>query len=102
MKALHITESSNGKFEFRAQFEIKRKEKNKIYCSTEEEAREDVRKYLKQFENVVLVGVDRDTVLTLLRTVNEDGSVPVKGIITWGDVLTLSSGYIGADVFQSD
>ena len=57
---------------------------------------------MKQFENVVLVGVDRDTVLTLLRTVNEDGSVPVKGFITWGDVLTLSSGYIGPDVFQSD
>ena len=104
LKALHITESENGKFEFRAQFEIKRKEKNKIYCSTEEEATENIRNYLKQFKKIVLFGVDRDTVVTLLKRVNLDGSIPVEGILTWSDVLTFSTNYLGpdTDIYRSD
>ena len=103
LKALHLTEEENGKFEFRAQFEIKRKEKNKIYCSTEEEATESMRNYLKQFNNIgiVLFGIDRETLSTFLRKVNWDQSLSIRGILTWSDVLTFSTKYLG-NLYKND
>ena len=101
LKALHITQEENGQFEFRAQFEIKRKEKNKIYCSTEEEATENLRNYLKQFKNIVLFGIDRETLTTFLKKVNWDQSLSVQGILTWSDVLSFSTKYLG-DLYKND
>ena len=101
LKALHVTQEEEGKFQFRAEFEIKRKEKNKIYCSTEEEATEDVRNYLKQFNNIVLFGIDRETLETFLKKVNWDQSLSIRGILTWSDVLTFSTKYLG-NLYRND
>merc|ERR1712042_339576 len=65
LKALHMTDE-NGRFEFRGQFEIKRKEKNKVYAVTENEALEKLAEFLDKMTNVVLLVVDEDTVKLIL------------------------------------
>merc|ERR1712142_1159226 len=72
LKALHMTDE-NGKFEFRAQFEIrKRKEKNKIYAITEGEAVKKLWDYLGEFKNVVLATVDENTLEIILAKLMEN------------------------------
>ena len=102
LKALHITESDKGKFEFRAQFEIKRKEKNKIYCSSEEEALKGIREFIRKFENVILFGIDKETIESLLTKIDFEEDNPVKGYMTWSSVLKHSTTYLGKKSYDSD
>ena len=102
MKALHITESDNGKFEFRAQFEIKRKEKNKIYCSSEQEALKGIKDFLRRYKNVILFAIDKDTIESLLRKIDFEEDNPVKGFMTWSSVLQHCSYYLGKKSYDSD
>ena len=93
LKALHVTESENEKFEFRAQFEIKRKEKNKIYCSSEAEAITEVKTYFSSLNNVVLFAIDQETIEHFLAKVNLDKS-KFAGFLTWSKALQVCSKYL--------
>ena len=102
LKALHITESDNGKFEFRAQFEIKRKEKNKIYCSSEEEALENIKIFLRKHSNVILFAIDKETIecFTTKIQFKPGADIDIAGFLTWSDVLTFSCKYLSNNQFD--
>eukprot|EP00092_Neocalanus_flemingeri_P033943 GFUD01036909.1.p1 GENE.GFUD01036909.1~~GFUD01036909.1.p1 ORF type:complete len:662 (+),score=191.14 GFUD01036909.1:28-1986(+) len=102
LKALHMTDE-NGKFEFRAQFEIKRKEKNKVYCTSEEEALAAFTKYLEKFQNVILFAVDEDTmqvILGKLAQFRSDKDLPVRGFTTWPKVLDHCLKFAGKQIYE--
>ena len=104
LKALHMTDE-NGRFEFRAQFEIKRKEKNKVYAKTEEEALDNLTKYLEKFENVMLFAVDEETlevILGKLAQLRPDKDLPVAGFTTWPKVLGQCLKYVGKSTTDKD
>jgi len=105
LKALHMTEE-NGKFEFRAQFERrKRKEKNKIFCTSEEEALLKLMQYLEKFQNVILFAVDEDTlgvILGKLAQFRRDKDLPVAGFTTWPKVLDNCLRSAEKDVHEMD
>ena len=101
LKALHVTESENKKFEFRAQFEIKRKEKNKIYCSTESEALENIKAFIKKQKNVILFAIDKDTIEHFAAKV-DIWNLPIKGFLTWTKVLKLTTNFLGEKIYSSD
>jgi len=89
LKALHMTDE-NGRFEFRGQFEIKRKEKNKVYADTEENVLKNLCNFLKPMSNIVLCTVDEDSLKIILRKVSnlkDFEDVPVIGYTTWPKVL---------------
>ena len=102
LKALHITESDKGKFEFRAQFEIKRKEKNKIYCSSEHEALKGIRDFIRKYENVILFAIDKETIDSFLTKIDFEEGNPVKGYMTWSSVLKHCTYYLGKKSYDSD
>ena len=102
LKALHITESDKGKFEFRAQFEIKRKEKNKIYCSSEHEALKGIRDFIRKYENVILFAIDKETIDSFLTKIDFEEDNPVKGYMTWSSVLKHCTYYLGKKSYNSD
>jgi len=104
LKALHITDE-NGKFEFRAQFEIrKRKEKNKIYAINEAEALKLFWEFLSDYKNVVLATVDEATMelvlAKLLETRPENNTV--VGFTTWPKVLEHCIKFAGKDVYEEE
>lgn len=109
LKALHMTSNDDGKFEFRAQFEIKRKEKNKIFAVTEEEALRKLTFYLQELSNVVLVAVDEETVQVLKAkyseiNTNSETKLPFVSFTTWSRVLNYfiqqKSIILGEDEFE--
>ena len=100
LKALHMQESQEGKFEFRAQFEIKRKEKNKVFCLTEQEALESFANYLENLENVVLMAIEERTleiVMKKLAQLKRTKKLPVVGFTTWPKLLKHSKDYLDSD-----
>jgi len=104
LKALHMTDE-NGKFEFRAQFEErKRKEKNKIFCTSEEEALGKLIQYLEKFQNVILFAVDEDTlkvILGKLAQFRRDKDIPVAGFTTWPKVLNKCTRFAGKTIHET-
>jgi len=104
LKALHMTDE-NGKFEFRAQFEIrKRKEKNKIYAINEPEALKLFWEFLSDYENVVLATVDEATMELVLAKLleNRPDSNTVIGFTTWPKVLEHCIKFAGEDVYEDE
>merc|ERR1712142_326710 len=104
LKALHMTDE-NGKFEFRAQFEIrKRKEKNKIYAVTEGEAVKKLWDYFGGFKNVVLATVDENTMEIILAklTENRQDNNTVVGFTTWPKVLENCIKFAGKDIYEEE
>ena len=104
LKALHMTDE-NGKFEFRAQFEIKRKEKNKVYCTSEKEALEKLSRYLETFSNVILFAVDEDTlevILGKLAQLRPEKDLPVAGFTTWPKVLEHCLQFAGRRIYDEE
>jgi len=104
LKALHMTDE-NGKFEFRAQFEIrKRKEKNKIYAVTEGEAVKKLWDYLGGFKNVVLATVDENTMEIILAKLmeNRQDNNTVVGFTTWPKVLENCIKFAGKDIYEEE
>ena len=102
LKALHVTESDNGKFEFRAQFEIKRKEKNKVYCSSEDEAVKNMKEFLSKHQNVILFAIDKDTIENFMMKMNFGDNNPVKGFLTWTSVLKFTKQCLGDKVNEQE
>jgi len=95
LKALHMTDE-NGRFEFRGQFEIKRKEKNKVYAVTENEALEKLADFLDKMAKVVLLAVDEDTIKLLLEKLSQLKRLKkstVVGFATWAMVLKYGCEY---------
>jgi len=97
LKALHVTDSDKGRFEFRAQFEIKRKEKNKIYCTSETEAIDNLKTILKTHERIIIFAIDKETIEHFLFKLNlqEKEKSRIVGFMTWSDVLKFTSNFVG-------
>ena len=104
LKALHMTDE-NGRFQFRAQFEIKRKEKNKVYAISEKEALGELTKYLDSFENVILFAVDEETleiILGKLAQFRQEKALPVAGFTTWPKVLEHCQNFAGKNISEEE
>jgi len=104
LQALHMTDEK-GRFQFRGQFEIKRKEKNKIFATEEEKALDTLIGYLEKFENVVLFAVDENTleiVLDKLEQFRPISDLPIVGFSTWPKVLKECSKFTGTKIYEEE
>ena len=89
LKALHLTEAINGKYQFRAELAIV-EEENMIYSVDEEEALKDLLHFLhnESIENpCIIVGLDEDTISNLEKKLkkqllqSESGKLQLKNIV---------------------